>query len=130
MSFLKNNIFPASISCFPRRLEDVFRVTVSHLSRRLQDVFKNSSRSVCKTSSKDVFKTCLQNVFFKASSGSFYDVFKEDVLQTRLENFLEDKKFCAEDFFKTNVCCVPFFQFCTCRDFKADIIPLLLVVQR
>ena len=72
--------YPASIFCFPRRLQDVFSVTIFSL----QDVFaihlpkmssrrlpKMSSRCVCKTSSsrqfQDVLQLCLEDVF-KTSS--------------------------------------------------------------
>ena len=37
--------FPANISCFPRRLQDVFAIRLPKTSsRRLQGVFKTSSR--------------------------------------------------------------------------------------
>ena len=95
---------PANISCFPRRLQDVFSVTLFVFQdvlkaswRRLQDIFakrlpKTSSRrfqDVFKTSSKtclqDVLQLCLQDVFktswktknvtLKTSSRCLQDVF-------------------------------------------------------
>ena len=59
------NDLPANIFCFLRRLEDDLRC----LSRKNFSSFKTFSRRVCKTLSKEIFKTCLQNVFFKTSSG-------------------------------------------------------------
>ena len=98
---------PASISCFPRRLEDVFSIKSFHRPRRLQDVFprclpnmssirlQNIFKTSLKDVSQDVFKTCLQVVFFKTSSKRL----QEDILQTRLktslrrlEDVLVDKK--------------------------------------
>ena len=66
---LKKNTNPANISCFPRRLQDVFSISLfvfqdllKTTPRRLQDIF---AIRVPKTSSRrlqDVFKTCLQEV--------------------------------------------------------------------
>ena len=73
---------PANISCFPRRLENVFSITLFVFQdvlktswRRLQDIFtirlpKTFSRRVCKTSCNYVFKT----------------------FSRRLQDVLEDKK--------------------------------------
>ena len=68
---LRRSNIPANISCFPRRL---------------QDVFKMSSRRICNTSSKassrrlqDVFKTSYKtkNVILKTSSRRLQYVFTE-----------------------------------------------------
>ena len=101
---------PANISCFPRRLEDVFSVTVFDLTRCLEDVLKTSSRGACKMSSENVFKTSsrrLQDVFKTSSRHTCKTSFTrrlEDVFKTysrrrfaimswrRLEDVLEDKK--------------------------------------
>ena len=62
---------PANISCFPRRLQDVFAIRFPKTSsRHLQDVLKTSPRRL-----QDVFKTCLQ-----------------DVLQLRFQDILKVKK--------------------------------------
>ena len=89
---LKKNTNPANISCFPRRLQDVFSISLfvfqdllKTTPRRLQDIF---AIRVPKTSSRrlqDVFKTCLQ-----------------DVLQLCLQDVLEDKKCYTEDVFSTS----------------------------
>ena len=86
---LSNN--PASISCFPRRLQDVLKKSSAwHFSssktssRRLQDVF---AIRLPKTSSKrfqDVLQLCLQDVF-KTS-------------------WKTKKSYTEEVFTKTNVC--------------------------
>ena len=73
---------PANISCFPRRVQDVFSVTLFVF----QDVFKTSSRRICNTSSWNVFK---------ASSRRLQDVFARRLAimySRRLPDVLEDKK--------------------------------------
>ena len=100
--------FPANISCFPRRLEDVFSVTLfvfqdalairlpKTSSRRLQDMFARrlaimSSRRVCKTPCNYVFKT----------SWKTKKCYTEDVLKTSWRRL-------QYVFTKTNVCWVSF----------------------
>ena len=87
-----SNPSSANISCFPRRLEDVFSETpfvfqklLKTSSRRLQYVLairlpKTSSRRL-----QDIFNTCLQ-----------------EVLQLCLQDVLEDKKCYTEDVFSTS----------------------------
>ena len=87
--------FPANISCFPRRLENVFRISISHLSRYLQDVFQDN---VFKASSRRIFKTsssrrlqyrclarkswrCLQRNNISSFKMSFPDAFQDDVFK-------------------------------------------------
>ena len=85
LMFLLWRNYPANISCFPRRLQDIFSVTlfviqnledvlgrrVANMSwRRLEDVLQDVLKDVfairlTKTFSRrlqDVFKTCLQDV--------------------------------------------------------------------
>ena len=56
--FLKNN--PANISCFPRRLQNVFGITIFCLPRRIPKTFLRCLQ--------DVSEMCLQYVFLKTSS--------------------------------------------------------------
>ena len=78
--------FPANISCFPRRLEDVFSVTLFVF----QDVFKTSSRRVCKTSCNYVFKTSwkTKNVTLKTSWRRLEDVFSTSLPRRMFAGFL------------------------------------------
>ena len=93
--------FPANISCFPRRLADVFSVTVFLLPRCLQDVFKMSSRRLQDMFAMPLPKTSsrrLQEVFTKKSCN-----YVLEASSRRLEDVLKDKKkFYAEDVFKTS----------------------------
>ena len=84
--------FPANISCFPRRLEDVFKKCLQDLfQRRLQDVLKMSLQDVFKTFSRHLqdlsARRLLQDVL-KTSSKRL----REDVLQLCLRDVLKDKK--------------------------------------
>ena len=78
---LELNCIPVNISCFPRRLQDVFSVTLFVF----QDLLKTSSRRlprrVCKTSCNYAFKTSSR----------------------RPQDVLEDKKCYTEDVLKTCV---------------------------
>ena len=78
--------FPANISCFPRRLQDVLAIRLPKTSSRcLQDVFKAFSRHL-QDVFQDVFKTSS-----KTSSRHLQDVFKtslQDVLQLCLQDVL------------------------------------------
>ena len=67
--------FPANISCFPRRLEDVFSVKIFHLPSGFQDVFK--------TRLHDLFQRRFQDVFARRV---------QDVFKTNLQDVQEDKK--------------------------------------
>ena len=70
LCFISVRNIPPNISCFPRRLQDVFKTSSRRLPRRLQNVFKTSSRRVCKKSCNYVFKTSsrrLQDVFSTSS---------------------------------------------------------------
>ena len=85
------HVLPANISCFPRRLEDVFSIIIFCLPRRLEDVFKMPSRRICNAPSKNVFKTSsrrLQDVFARRL---LQDVFKKMSCNC-LEDVLEHKK--------------------------------------
>ena len=97
---------PANISCFPRRLEDVFSVTVFDLTRCLEDVLKTSSRGACKMSSENVFKMSSQDVF-KMSSGRLQGILARRLLQGVLKTYSrriqEDVlQLCLEDVLKTS----------------------------
>ena len=116
---LLEDVFSVTIFHLPRRLQEVFtrplpktssrRICKTSSSRRLaimswrrlqrnnSSSSKTSSRRVCKTSSRDVFKTFstrLQDVSVR--------LLLQDVLQLCLEDVLKDKKYYAEDVFKTS----------------------------
>ena len=59
LCFISVRNIPPNISCFPRRLQDVFKTSSRRLPRRLQDVFK--------TCLQDVLQLCLQDVFSTSS---------------------------------------------------------------
>ena len=81
-------------------------------------VFKMSSRRVCKClpkiSSKRLPRRCLQDVFARRLPDVFKETSCKHVLKTswrnrlgrRLNDVLQEKKCCAEDFFKTFSTCL------------------------
>ena len=83
---------PANVSCFPRRFEDA--------SAQQFFIFKD----VFKTCLQDAFQRRLQDVFTRRLQDLFQDVFQDYllVLQTRLEDVLEDKKMLHGRRFKTS----------------------------
>ena len=93
---LHRRLFPANISCFPRRLQDVFSVTLfvfqdlfKTSSRRLQDVFAIRLPEMSSRRLQDVFKTCLQDVL---------QLCLQDVFKTSWKT----KKCYTEDVFSTS----------------------------
>ena len=96
MECFSGDFFPANISCFPRRFEDVLKTSSAwHFSSsktssgRLQDVFAIRLPKTSWKRLQDDFKTS-----FKTSSRHLQDVFatRLPVMSSRREDVLEDKK--------------------------------------
>ena len=103
--------FPANISCFPRRLQDVLAIRLPKTSsRRLQDVFKAFSRHL-QDVFQDVFKTSsrrLQDEFARrlaimSSRRPQYVFTKTNVCWVVNNNLSEKKKHCKNNTKQLNI---------------------------